>query len=308
MRRILMVFAALALGAGGCDVTAAGVNETLSFRFDTDDRVFPVAFSTPIAVGYRADVIVSNKNGANGAVTAASSSDSAIIGVVGTAGSRVTLSAAAAGTADLIVASGALMDRVGVEAGEVATYDLRYPGFFLVPEQPPVRLAQGGSARFGLTLKDAGGRLLIGYGAFPVVLSPSTAGVVDASDAVAHVTVRFSELGVADVTIEGDDALTVEVVAPSDITDLTFEGELDLLQDAPGVVGLRGALAGGERVVGLAGLVTVESLTESVCEVQASPVLGDGAYAVDAKEPGTCELLATLGDTTGTIALTVRAK
>jgi hypothetical protein len=62
--------------------------------------------------------------------------------------------------------------------------------------------------------------------------------------------------------------------------------------------GPRGLTDGLRRVAGLEGAVLVE-FNEAVCALEATPVLGDGAYEVRFEAPGTCTITVAVPGETG---------
>jgi len=296
---------------GACDALRTGKDEKLAFQLDADDRIIPASFNTPLAVGFRVDVLTFAADSGRTPVTVAiaQSKSGAIARVTGTSGNRITLEGRAAGRAEIEVTSSAGNDAFDINVAEVASATLAYPGLLLVPATPPVWIVEGGTARFGVSLRDAQNRLLIGYGDFPVTIEPADADVLPTQD-VAHLAVRFTAPGTFELTPLGGASLEVEVVAASVIDTLALETGLDggassLERGKTTVAVARGLTEHGDTVLGLSGLVTVTTLTPIVCTVEESPRLGDAVFIVRGAGAGICELQATLGGHVATATLTV---
>lgn len=307
--RAVAPIAALALCAvasAGCDALQSGNEDKLAFEFVTTDRLLPVSFGTPLATGLSIDVAVYVAGTARtpATLTLAQSRDQAVARVTATDGNRFTLNARRAGTSLIETVSPAGNDTFDLAVVDIARVDLAYPGKLLSPATPPVSVLLGGTARFGVTLKAADDRLLVGYGAFPVTLSPETAAAAVATESTGHYAVRFDEAGAVTLSPEGGDALEVTVV-PLDAVDalnVTLTGEATIFS-----VGERSAILVDARdefnqpIFGLTGVLAVTTTTPSVCTVSQSHLLDDAAFELLGIAPGVCSVTATLGAFTETV-------
>lgn len=297
-----------------CDPTVAGKNDVLRFRYAADDNVLPTALTTPIAAGFAADVEVRiDPAGAaerNSNVIDASSDDPAVVDVVATAGNVITLLAKRAGRAEIAVRSVDGEDAFDVSVVEVTKFDLSHPGI-LVSDNPPSKGLVGGTARFIVQMKDAANKTAIGLGPVPVTVDPVGALVAEDSTEAGFVPVRFNAVGTATLTAQGDDALTVEVVAVADVVDLAMTGPdtvHSLLVGTDLTAVLRGITTQNEKVVGVASLANVSATPAAVCTITPTPGVGEGAFLIEAVAAGTCTVTASLGDRVATYDVTVEAR
>ncbi len=304
-----MALLAISSPLGACDALESGRLDNLEFRFDADDRLIPASFGTPLATGLKIDVLAFEAGSSGKApvtVSLAHSRNQGVARVPEYAGNRVTLSGRAPGSAEIEITAAAGNDYFDVTVADIAKLTLSYPGVLLLPESPPVRVVQGGVARFGVDLKDDQGRGLIGYGAFPVTITPATAGAARASTDVAHLSVEFAELGAVTLSPLGADDLEVTVVPATDVASVTIE----IIETTTAVGGtalavVRGATTDGDIVVGLSELATVTSETPQVCTVKEAPKLGDAVFTVTAAAAGECQLTATFEALTATDSTTI---
>lgn len=302
MRPVVVVpisFVIVAALAAGCDQVAEGKRELVAFGFDADTQLIPAAFSTSIGKGLRVGVRVyaAEKDTTPVPVLDAESADPRIAEVRGTAGNLITLEALAVGTVEIGVAVAAGEDAFDVTVKELSKVDLAYPGF-LVPDNPKSLGVQGGTARFGTTLKDAAGAVLVGYGDVPVIIAPSGAAVATSKE-VGYLEVQFATTGSVDITGQGDDKLTMEVVPQSALTGLEWSklSDVKVGQITAGI--LRGVTADSEKVVGVASLATVTTTNPGICAVELAPNLGEGVFNVRGVSAGDCQIAATIGALAG---------
>ncbi|MCC6621010.1 MAG: hypothetical protein IT385_07130 [Deltaproteobacteria bacterium] len=303
----LLMGCGLALAA--CDTVAEGKNELVAFAFDADSALIPAAFSTHVAKGLKVGVRVYRSESDKTAVSVieASSATPGIAEVRSTVGNLITLEAQAAGTAEIAVTVADGEDAFDVTVDDLAKADLNYPGRLLVPDSPTPLGLQGGTARFIMTLKNAANNNLIGYGDVPVEVAPTGAATTTAS-AVGYLDVTFNVPGSLTITGQGDEALTMEVVAQADLTALEWTG-LDIANLPAGeksVAILRGVVADGDKVVGVASVATVTTNDASVCTVTPSPSLGEGLFTIEAIAAGECQVSATLGALADRQTLTIQ--
>lgn len=293
-----------------CDTVAEGKNDLVAFQFDADTALIPAAFNTPVAAGTRAGVlVVKGKNDSTPvSVVDATSSNPAVIEVNSTAGNLITLVGVAAGTAEITVQTVDGEDAFDVSVDTIAKVDLNLPGT-IAPDNPPSKGLQGGTARFAMSLKNAAGKDLIGYGEVPVTVAPDGAATLAATQEVGGLSLTFATPGALTVTGQGDDALTVDVIASADLTGLTWKGfaEVPTLPVGGKTVGiLRGANADGDTVVGAASLANVTTGDSAICSITANPRLGEGVFTLTAKAKGECQVIASLGALFGRATITVQ--
>ncbi len=304
-----LVGAPAAVGTmGACDTVAEGKNELVAFAFDAESAFLPASFSTSIAKGLRVGVLVyaSESDKSPVSVIDASAATPTIAEVRSTAGNLITIEALEAGTTEIGVTVAEGDDAFDVTVKELAKVDLEYPGRLLVSDNPKSLGLQGGTARFITTLKDAANQNLIGYGDLPVTVAPQGAATASSKD-VGYLEVRFNTTGELTITGEGDEALTMEVVAQTDLTALEWTG-LDIGNLGVGdqsVAILRGVTADGSKVVGVASLASVSTNAAGVCTVAPNPRLGEGLYTITAVGAGECEVSATLGALADRSTLTI---
>lgn len=298
-----------------CDPTVAGKNDVLRFRYAADDNVLPTAMSTPIGKGFAADVEVrvdpeGSQAERNSNVIDASSDDPTVVDVVATAGNVITLLAKGVGRAEIAVRSVDGEDAFDVTVVEVAKFDLSHPGI-LVSDNPPSKGLVGGTARFIVAMKDASNKAVIGLGPVPIEVDPVGALVPEEATEVGFVPVRFNAVGTATLTAQGDEALTVDVVAVADVVDLAMTGPdtvHSLLVGTNLTAVLRGITDQNEKVVGVASLASVSATPANVCTITPTPAVGEGAYLVDAVATGTCTVSASLGDRVATYEITIETR
>ncbi|TVQ92541.1 MAG: hypothetical protein EA397_06955 [Deltaproteobacteria bacterium] len=294
MTRLLIPL--IALAAAACEPIAEGLDGNLAFGYDADDRLFPFDFGTPVAEGMGVDVLVYDDAESRQPMTVSSAQaqPGTVAEVVGFEDNRVSLGALARGEAEVQVTAGDLSDRFTLSVESLETVELSYPGVLLVSAEPPVRVMQGGTTRFGARLLDSAGRTLVGYGLAPVEILPASAGSQIQTHHVAHVSVRFDELGDVTVSGQGGEALTVEVVDPATLSGLELEGlrGSQVLEDRR-VFAVRGLDENDDNIFGLSDLITVSVDDESVCTVRPRPALGDSAFEVLAVTIGDCTVRAT---------------
>ncbi|PKN58428.1 MAG: hypothetical protein CVU56_06065 [Deltaproteobacteria bacterium HGW-Deltaproteobacteria-14] len=294
----LLILPALA----GCDLVKSGDEGNLEFELVSSDRVVPFAFGTPLAAGLSADVQVYVAGGDRlpAKVNLAQPTDQTIAVVTATQEGRFTLKAKQVGTTKVEVVSAAGNDSFDLAVNALARVTLLQPGRALVPESPPVRVAQGGTARFPFTLTDSNARQLIGYGPLPVEVAPAAAAAAATTTSAGLLSVDFMEPGDVTLTPLGADPLTVTVVPVSDITRLAFaraDGSPtpSVASGGATTVIVEADNDAVEAILGLTGLVTVTTTTPTHCSVAQSAVLGDAVYQVTGLAAGTCEISATLG-------------
>ncbi len=291
------------LFALACDETVAGKNDVLRFRYDADDNFLPAAFNTPIGAGLAANVeVFVDPDGSGGSdqeaasVIDASSSNAAAVTVVATQGNVVTLLAHDPGNAEITVETVRGTDVFDVAVVAVAKVDLSHPGV-IASDNPPSKGIVGGTARFIVSLKSSSNQAAIGIGQIAAVAEPTTAMAVLETDRIGFLPVRFIAPGTATLTGTGDDALTVEIVADTDVTSL----DLNVANVDRAIVGvnvgavLRGLTLANEKVVGVASLAQVGAEDTTICTIVPNEQLGEGAYLVVPKAAGTCRVSATLG-------------
>ena len=297
----------------GCDLVKAGDEGNLEFELVSSDRLVPFAFGTPLAAGLSADVLVYVAGGDRVAakVNLAQPNDQTIAVVTATQEGQFTLKAKQVGTTKVEVVSAAGNDSFDLAVNAIAKVTLLHPGRVLVPQSPPIRVAQGGRARFPFTLTDSNARQLIGYGPLPVDLAPTTAATAITTASTGMLSVDFTETGDVTLTPLGATPLTVTVVPVSDITQLAFARE-DSAATAAVASGAVTTLVvqadndAAEAILGLTGLVTVATSTPTICSLAQSAVLGDAVYQVTGLAAGTCEISATLGALSATTTVEVQ--
>jgi len=296
--RSLILPTLTAASFGACDQVAEGKNELVAFGFDAESALIPAAFSTHLAKGLSVGVRVYASEDDKTAVSVidAGSANASIAEVRSTLGNLITLDAIAAGTAEIQVTVAAGEDAFDVTVDELAKVDLNYPGRLLVPDSPTPLGIQGGTARFIMTLKNASDKNLVGFGAVPVTVAPTSGATAVARD-IGYLEVTFNVPGTVTLTGQGDAALTMEVVPQSDLTALEWTG-LDIANLPVGqksVSILRGVVADGDKVVGVASVASVTTSDTSVCTIAPSPSLGEGLFTLTGVAAGECQVSATLG-------------
>jgi len=317
MVRVLALSSSLLLAFGafsGCDLVKSGDEGNLEFELVSTDRVVPFAFGTPLASGLSVDVKVYVAGGDRtpASINLAQPTDQSVAVVTGTNSDRFTLLGKTAGGTKVELVSASGNDSFDLTVSAISEITLLQPGRVLVPLTPPVRVAQGGTARFPFTLKSSDGRQLVGYGQLPIDVTPESAAQAVDTDSTGLLSVLFSELGAVTLTPSvGGGAVEVTVVAATDITGLDFAAP-DAGATRTVEVGKTTALALeaendlAEPVVGLTGLVTVTTSTPSVCSVAQSEILGDAVFQVTGLAAGTCEVEAGLGELSATASVTVQ--
>ena len=312
-RFVLPLFAAglMALPLSSCDTVKSGSSGTLAFSYDADDDFIATSFNTPIAVGMKADVkvLVGTTNSRAATVQSASTSPSSIIQVASTSSTGLTLGANKAGAATLSVSAAEGKDTIEVVASDLAVVELKYPGPMLSTVSPPIAIPQGGTGVFQMSMKDANGRGLIGYGTPPVTMEPATSASVVSSKDVAHANITFTALGDVKLKPMGGSELTITVIAKVDVktVDLTVWGSatsVDIGKDALFVLGA--TATSGTTVAGLNGLAAVTSKTPDICTITENRALGDGAYVVRGLKAGTCTVDATMDTLTSSASIEVK--
>lgn len=295
----------LLLTLAGCDVVQTGEEGNFTFQYAGD----LVAFGTPVAVSASAGVEV--RDAASGELvdlTAASTDDASVLDVLAFADGVVTLVGQGAGEVTFEVDSRGLVDRVDMAAGEVASIELAPPTSLLTTSAAV--LAQGGVAQLGRKLEDAQGSLLIGsgYGGFTFDPPASASMASTMAENIRYLPVRFDVAG--DVTVSHPLAvapLTLTVVPTSDIAlielDDALAGATDLEEGASAVLLMHAELADGTPVLGLEGVVGVQ--TTSTCTARPYALWGDSSLLVEVVSAGTCEVTIGLGSLASTWSVTV---
>jgi len=288
-----------------CDVLQTGAENTLAFEFVSSDRLVPLSFSTPLAVGLSVDVKVylAGENRVPASISLVQPDDQTVARVTSLGASGFTVIGRQAGTTPVSIVSAAGNDAFQLTVATLDKIVLTYPNAVLAPATPPVHVAEGGTAHFGFTLLDASGRTLIGYGALPLTFTPSDRATQVPGTSTGLVALHFESAGDVTITPPNATALDVTVVPASDITSLTLTaGTQDAATAATAInvgaetavfVDARNDLA--ERIFGVDGVVTVVSDTPALCEVGHAPLFGDTAWRVTGLDRGTCRVSATLG-------------
>lgn len=297
---------ALALGLGvmstaGCEVAKTGEDGNLKFQFTADDRIVPPTFNRAVAKGLRVVVKVSDAT-TNAAVTVstANSDNTSVLRVPQKSGSRITLEGRGVGTASLSVRTTAgVTDSVSVEVADIDSVTLTNPGPLLKPVEGIASLVVGADVPFPMTIKDAAGRSLVGFGDIPLVIEPSSAGSRVESDDIGHVVLRFTEVGTAMLRPQNGTPMPINVVDVADVATIELGPLLgtdiaDVKLSGTGWFALSGTTAGGARAVGLADVAMVTSESIAVCKLALAPNLGDGVFTVEPLAVGDCTLKATL--------------
>jgi len=301
---------AFTLFTTGCDVTTAGEDNVVSFRLDAAVNAVPVAFDTPIAVGMSVDVLTLSTDTAHSAVavTSATSENAAVVVVEGTSGNRISLRAVSVGTARVTVETANGADAFTVTTADIAKVDLKAPGV-IVSDNPQSLGIQGGTARFFVTLKNASDKLIVGHGALPIAVEPSTAATFIATPDVGFVDLQMNETGSVALKPEGAPELIFDIIAPELVTGLDLRG-LDvtsILRGAAILITLRGTTDLADKVVGVASLATFTSATPEKCTVTAAPRLGEGVFEIKGLAAGACQVGATYATFSDTRDLDVLA-
>ncbi|MCB9735209.1 MAG: hypothetical protein H6745_21705 [Deltaproteobacteria bacterium] len=262
----------------------------------------------PLATGLELDVGVYTTGGVHTPAPfgTAQTHDGAIASVAARSTGLITLLGRRAGDTAVDVISGASVQSVDtfpISVADIARVDLAPPE----DAAPPVVVAQGGLVRFGLALSDAGGTLVLGYGAIPVTFTPADAGAAVASKSLGLYGARFSKTGDATLTGLGAEPVDVTVVPADAVTALTVAPEATTMSlGGHVVVRVEGRDATGGRVFGLTDVVTVAATTAAVCTVAPTPTAGDLAVTVSARAHGACEVTATRGAVAASATITVQ--
>ncbi|TNF36618.1 MAG: hypothetical protein EP329_05010 [Deltaproteobacteria bacterium] len=316
MVRALALSCSLALtltAVAGCDLVKTGDAGNLEFELVSTDRLVPFAFGTPLATGMSVDVKVYVADGTRtpAKINLAQPNDQTVAVVTGTSDGRFTLRAKVAGGTKVELVSAAGNDSFDLSVSDISKIVLLHPGRALVPQTPPVRVAQGGTARFPFTLQSADARQLVGYGALPVEVAPSTAAAAVTTDSTGLLSVDFDETGTVTLTPLGADPIEVTVVPATDITVLDFSAP-DAGATRTVAVGQTTALVVeadndlGEAILGLTGLGTTTTTTPEICTVAQAPLLGDAVFQVTGLKAGTCEVKAEYGALTASASVEVQ--
>ena len=298
--RLLPLALLLALTSVACEFSKTGEEGNLRFQYSTDDRLIPPTFNRPLATGLRVEVRVTDAN-TNEEVTVSSANSSAtnILTVPMKSGSLITLQGESAGDADISIrTSRGVTDTIGVSVADIDKAELTNPGPLLQPVDGTPQVLMGAKVPFPVTLKDASGKLLIGYGNLPVTVDPATAGSkVDRVDA-AHVYLTFTELGDVMIRPQNGTPVPIRVIDPADVATLDVGPILgndlptELKLDSFGWIAVKGTTSAGDPVVGLADVATVTSETIAVCKIESEVVLGDGVFRVTPLAAGDCTVQA----------------
>ncbi len=216
---------------------------------------------------------------------------------------RIRVRGSSRGTSTLALMTSRGQSQILVHVAEPDQATLQHDSLDLAHDAPRVFL-RGGTARFAMVRRDAGGRELRGWGSpVPVRVDPPGA---------ARMTIPEETLGRLDVTVTGSgrvvlrpmggDPVTLDVVEPSG--DLTFgvdafttppaTGPLASLSVGKGqLVVLWVRAPDGRRVFGLVGHTHLISATPAVCTTRdASAWYTEGVYAITPVAHGECHLTA----------------
>ena len=193
---------------------------------------------------------------------------------------------------------------------DIAKIDFSHPGV-LISDTPPSKGIVGGTARFIVALKTSGNEAAVGFGQLNATITPTGAAQLLESEDIGFAPMRFAVAGTATLTGLGDEPLTIEMVADADVTTLEMVGPgavSELVAGRELAAVLRGMTDAGDKVVGVASLATVASSDPAVCTITANERLGEGAYLIVAKAPGSCRVSATLGSRAVQHDITVKAQ
>jgi hypothetical protein len=312
--RIACISACAALAA--CDVAQTGGSGLLRFSYAEVERSLPVDFDTPVAVGLSATVLVSNAGVDEPVrVLSATSSDPEILEVRGVDFNFFSVRARNPGSVTLTVETDAGTDTIDLHAGVLGSVALYGPGF-IVPESPTPLAVVGGRMALPVSLRDADDRRLIGSGELPIVLNADPQDACDAARNIGSGFIRPTFLAEGQVTLSptAGDGLTLDVVAPSALTDLELRGLFLEAQGPDGAapvavatsiaagqataVVLRGLTDDARVVAGLEGVVTLTT-DPAICTVSPNHRAGDGAFEVRGVSAGTCAITGTVAGTSG---------
>jgi hypothetical protein len=309
MRQLSILSLSTTLVTTACELKpVSGADEVLSFRYDADEQLVPLALSAPVAIGLFSRVEVYGVEGldAPANVVDASSGAPEVIEVVATTGNTLTLEAKTPGSAEITVVTALGEDRFEVSADTLGKVDLKHPGL-LVSDNPPSKAVVGGTVRFFASLATSSQKALVGFGALPIEVAPMGSATIEANEELGSALIRFGTEGTVTLTGEGDEPLAVDVVTTTAIVDLTFGlgTEFTLREGEVGMLKLRGVTGDGSSVVGVASLAAVTTSTPGLCDVSPNPKLGEGVYKVSSKAVGDCLVSGTLGSLSTTAKFTI---
>lgn len=306
--RIFIGCSLLTLSA--CQSQITGNEGNLVFSYTADDRIGD--FNKPIAIGAKLDVRV-RESGTNAPVelTQAFTEDQGVLAVETFTSNQLTLSGVSAGTTlvevEAQVASGdTVTDSVNMRAAEAVSMELWHSC-----ADKSVRnvhyVSNTRKAFVYYNLFSERDEPVIGYGLFPLEVTPAELATLDTSAKnQAAFLLDLSEPGEVTLSSTLDETtLNLTVVAP---------GSIDGAELAPGFENtsifvnqnafvLVMPTVNGERVCQASLPLTVRSLTEDICDATSpgdyedSELLNESNFVrIDGKAQGTCEFEVTFAD------------
>jgi len=263
----------------------------LRFRYQVDGRMWPSPDDIVLGEGLAVRISVWGGIGQlePATISNATTSDYSVASVEATIGSILFVRARTAGRATLQVETTHGSGSIEVHVAPVATIDLQHAGS-LTPDTPPSTVLVGGVTHLLLNLYGNNGQQLLGYGSFPIQAEP--AGYVNFHEP-SHpgvVPIEVFAEGPVTLTAPGDAPLSFEAVPMSSLTGIEL---IRLPTTVPPLVTLRGRLANGTKVSGVASRAIVTSATPDTCSVAAVPDLGEGVFNVNVTAPGFCRIEST---------------
>ena len=282
-----IVAAALALTAPGCVSRVTGNEGNLVFSYGADDNLLD--FNKPIAVGARIDLTVTEV-GNNKTVTLQTATSDApkILEVAATEGSRITLQSVADGSAEIAVtariASGeTVTDSVNMLAKTAEVLKLRHA----CTSATKAHYLVGNLALLPFELERSNGQAVIGYGYYPVTITPAAAMTLEATHksqqylwlqmgATAASVTLASTIDSASLTLELVEAGAIDgaLLDGDALATTTFVGTKKLVHVRPTV--------GGSPICGANTEITAVSTAPESCKVKALAVANEASGVVDA--------------------------
>lgn len=237
----------------------------------------------------------------------ASSSAPDVVQIVGSEGSRVTVKARRRGNATLALETSRGASEIAVHVAEPASVELSHESVDLEPETPRVFL-RGGVARMRFVARDAGGRVLVGWGSpVPIRVDPPGAALVTTPEgSVDRVDVAIEDGEAIALRPLGGPAVEMAIVEPGGplsvgvaalTTPPATEPLVAMRRGEPRTVIVGVSTAEGRRVFGIVGRTRLVSHTPDTCEVEpAEDWYSEGAYNVKPIAAGECQIEAGFGE------------
>lgn len=287
LRAMGLVAGAATLLATGCVSRVTGNEGNLVFSYAADDNLLD--FNKPIAVGGRIDLAVTEV-GNNKTVTLQTATSDApkILEVAASEGSSLTLQGVSDGNAEIAVtartASGdTVSDAVNMLVRTAEVLKLRHA----CTSATKAHYLVGNLALVPFELERSNGQAVIGYGYYPVKITPETAMTLETTHKAQQYL--WLQMGAAPASITlastlDSTSLTLELVEPSAIDGALLDGDALATTSFAGtkkLVHVRPTV-GGSPVCGANTEVTAVSTATDICKVKALSVANEASGVVDA--------------------------